>query len=180
MPFYHPLLEEFTQPIIFYTATILNWNHLLQDDLNKYIIIGGFTHLVDAQRLTIYAFVIMPNHIHALFSVRAENTLYEVQRDFNKYTAQQLKANMWVNDPYQLEKYRSTQKDREYQIWKRRPRSTPVYNEKTFLQKLNYIHNNPCRDKWKLAKNPEDYKFSSASFYSTGHTEWDFLTHYRE
>jgi len=34
-----------------------------------------------------------------------------------------------------------------------------------FLQKLNYIHNNPCQEKWNLANNPEDYKYSSAANY---------------
>jgi putative transposase len=39
-------------------------------------------------------------------------------------------------------------------------------NKEAFLlQKLNYIHNNPVADKWKLAKLPEEYLHSSASFY---------------
>ncbi len=35
-------------------------------------------------------------------------------------------------------------------------------------QKINYIHNNPCKGKWKLAKSPEDYIHSSAKCYITG------------
>ena len=35
-------------------------------------------------------------------------------------------------------------------------------------QKINYIHNNPCSGKWMLAKNPIDYKHSSALYYETG------------
>ncbi len=34
------------------------------------------------------------------------------------------------------------------------------------VQKLNYIHNNPC--KAEVCKAPEDYVHSSAKFYSTG------------
>jgi hypothetical protein len=41
----------------------------------------------------------------------------------------------------------------------------PCYTEKFLLQKLNYIHNNPTTGKWKLAKFPEEYFHSSASFY---------------
>ena len=37
-----------------------------------------------------------------------------------------------------------------------------------FLQKLNYIHNNPCQLKWNLANNPEEYKYSSAANYING------------
>ncbi|MFN7407048.1 MAG: hypothetical protein ACK5SL_10980 [Cyclobacteriaceae bacterium] len=35
-------------------------------------------------------------------------------------------------------------------------------------QKLNYIHENPCRGEWNLAKYPEDYMHSSAKYYATG------------
>lgn len=33
------------------------------------------------------------------------------------------------------------------------------------LQKLNYIHENPCRGAWSLVANPQDYEHSSAGFY---------------
>lgn len=35
-------------------------------------------------------------------------------------------------------------------------------------QKLNYIHNNPCKGKLQLAINPIEYLHSSAKFYLTG------------
>lgn len=38
--------------------------------------------------------------------------------------------------------------------------------EKFILQKLNYIHNNQCTERWKLADKPAHHKYSSASFYS--------------
>lgn len=41
-------------------------------------------------------------------------------------------------------------------------------NEKFILQKLDYIHNNPCNGKWNLANHPCDYPHSSAQFYFTG------------
>ena len=33
-----------------------------------------------------------------------------------------------------------------------------------WLQKLNYIHYNPCQAHWQLAVIPEDYKWSSDLF----------------
>ncbi len=46
-------------------------------------------------------------------------------------------------------------KDRKYQIWKRNSLSTEQWNESVFLQKLEYIHNNPVRAN--LCRLPEDY-----------------------
>ena len=38
-------------------------------------------------------------------------------------------------------------------------------SEKFIIQKLNYIHENPCQGKWQLALAPQAYKHSSAKFY---------------
>jgi hypothetical protein len=40
-----------------------------------------------------------------------------------------------------------------------------LYGSEGFRQKLDYLHNSPLQDKWKLSEYPEDYKYSSASFY---------------
>ena len=69
--------------------------------------------------------------------------------------------------------------DRQQQVWERNSLSTDIWNEKVFIQKLNYIHNNPLQPKWKLAASPEDYKYSSALFYETGKDAFEFLEHYK-
>jgi putative transposase len=42
-------------------------------------------------------------------------------------------------------------------------------------QKLDYIHFNPVRGKWRLAKDDISYYYSSARFYETGVDEFGFL-----
>lgn len=180
MPFYNPLNEQFHTPVYFLTATILEWKKLLLSDKNKYVITNSLKFMVNDKRIALYAFVIMPNYIHLLFSLNEIYPLSSFKRDFLKFTAQTFKNDMRnSNDPF-LEEFKSTQNDRYYQIWERRPLSIPIYNEKTFFQKLNYIHNNPIQEKWKLAENPEDYFFSSAKFYATEIDEWGFIKHYRD
>ncbi len=180
MPFYNPLLEQFATPIYYFTATILGWKKLLASDQNKLTIIKSLKFIVAQKRITLYAFVIMPNHIHLIFSLYDEYPLSSFKRDFLKYTAQVMKLDLLKNNPGAIEEYKSTQNDRHYQFWERRPLAIPVYNEKTFFQKLNYIHNNPVSDRWKLAPIPEDYYYSSAKFYNTDIDDWGFIKHYRE
>ena len=74
----------------------------------------------------------------------------------------------------------SNKKDRKYQFWKRDPLAISITSKKALLQKLDYIHNNPVQEKWKLADLPENYRWSSAAFYLTGKDEFGFLTHYDE
>jgi hypothetical protein len=48
------------------------------------------------------------------------------------------------------------------------------------LQKLRYIHANPCKGKWNLAANYWEYPHSSAQFYTTGHQGVYEVTHYKD
>ena len=47
-------------------------------------------------------------------------------------------------------------------------------------QKLNYIHNNPCKGKWNLANNIVEYVHSSAKYYLTGEQGIYEVTHYKD
>jgi hypothetical protein len=49
-----------------------------------------------------------------------------------------------------------------------------------FLQKLNYIHNNPTQLIGSFANTRIEYKYSSTKFYEKGIDEFGFLSHYLE
>lgn len=55
------------QGIEFFTATCLNWQYLLQPELHKKVINDSLQFLVDDERIWLYGYVIMPNHIHILW-----------------------------------------------------------------------------------------------------------------
>lgn len=46
------------------TGTVFNWNHLLKDDIYKWVMIDSFQWLIKEKRCIINAFVIMPDHFH--------------------------------------------------------------------------------------------------------------------
>ncbi|HVG14845.1 MAG TPA: hypothetical protein VM935_07790 [Chitinophagaceae bacterium] len=48
------------------------------------------------------------------------------------------------------------------------------------LQKLQYIHLNPVRGKWKLVEHWEDYEHSSSRFYVKNKTDGLVPVHYEE
>ena len=79
-----------------------------------------------------------------------------------------------------LTRFSSTQKDRNYQFWERRPYSSTMLTRLAIEQKLGYIHNNPLHEKWKLANVPEEYFFSSAKYYLLNDPVFNFITHYME
>lgn len=166
--------------ITFFTATILEWKPLLKNDIYKDIIISSLRYLTNDKRAEIYAFVIMPNHIHLLWKIKNDRQYENVQRDFMKYTGQKMKLKLADEDPEFLKEFYVGSKDREYQIWERNPLSVRLPSEELIEQKLNYIHENPIRGKWNLCSEFTDYKYSSAGFYYSGENEWDFLKSYGE
>jgi putative transposase len=164
--------------IAFFTATILEWKKLLQPNKYKEVIIESLRFLVEKGRVKVYGFVVMPNHIHLLWKMEEPYKREEVQRDFLKYTAQQIKFDLLQNHPAVLERFRVGAKDRQYQLWERNPLSVYCYSIPVTEQKLNYIHNNPIQEKWRLAALPELYQYSSARFYFENKDDFGFLTHY--
>jgi putative transposase len=162
----------------FFTATILEWKHLLKEDEFKDIIINSLLFLKKEKSIVVYGFVIMPNHIHLIWQIQDGYKRENIQMRFLKFTAQQLKFKLIDTYDSRLSDFHVNTSDRQYQFWERNALSVELWNPDVFMQKLEYIHNNPLQDKWKLVQYPEDYKYSSARFYETGVDGFGLLTHY--
>lgn len=107
----------------FFTATNLNWKKLLDPDKYKEIIINSLRFLVHNNRVIVNAFVIMPNHLHLIWQLNGTHKVNAVQRDFLKFTAQRIKADLLANHPQVLAHFKVAAKDRAYQFWERNPLS---------------------------------------------------------
>ena len=151
---------------------------LLAQDKYKDIIIESMRFPVKNKRVIIYGFAIMDNHIHIIWQLQAGVKREDVQRDFLKYTAQQIKKDMMKNQSDNIKEFFVNAKDRKYQFWERNPLSVEIWSEKVFLEKLKYIHENPVRAG--ICRWPDEYKYSSALFYKFGKDNWGFLTHLRD
>jgi putative transposase len=162
--------------VAFFTATILNWNHALINDERKDIIIDSLRFLVVDKRIKLYGFVIMPNHIHLLWQNIVENSMKwrsNTQGSLLKFTANKLLAKM---DFAERKEYFVDAIDRRHQIWERDPLWIECLNMEMAEQKLNYIHNNPCTERWQLATDIASYKYSSCGFYKNGTDEFGLLS----
>jgi len=169
----------FTYHPQFFTATILEWKHLLKEDKFKNIIIESLRFLHTEGSIIIYAFVIMPNHIHLIWQIQDGFKREQVQMRFLKYTAQKMKFMLKDNNDAMLEEFKVNAKDRQYQFWERNSLGIDLWSKPVLLQKLEYIHNNPVQMKWRLADCPEGYKYSSARFYYDGRDDFGFIRHYQ-
>jgi putative transposase len=160
----------------FFTATIVEWKKLLTQEKYKLIITNALDYLSKENKVTVFCFVIMDNHLHIIWQMKNENSREKVQHSFLSYTAKQFKKELQMENTELLKHFKIESKDRMYQFWQRNSLSVDLYTPKVFFQKMEYIHQNPV--KAGLCKYPEDYYFSSALFYYNGFSEFSFLTHY--
>lgn len=162
----------------FFTATCLNWQPLLEQERHKQIVFESLQFLVKTERIWLYGYVVMPNHVHLLWRKQDAWIDKSIQQQFLKFTAQMIKFNLIENSPNELKNYKSTQADRAYHFWERRPYKATMMNRGVFEQKLDYIHHNPV--KAGLCTESADYEYSSARYYMDGIDELKILTHYME
>lgn len=162
----------------FLTVTCLNWIPLLSTNQNKEIIIDSIRFLVKEGRVKISGFVLMSNHFHLIWQVMGANKREDVQRDFLRYTAQQILKQLRNLKSPVLDEILVNSKDRRHQVWERNSLKIELRSPQVYKQKLEYIHANPV--KAGLCNLIEEYHYSSARFYELNEHNWDFLTHYED
>ena len=141
---------------------------------------NSWKYLIEQGKIKIYDYVIMPNHIHLLWQMLELNGKESPAGSFAKFTAHQFKKVMSNSNPEELARYKVDKTDRPHSFWKRDPLAISMTTEKYFLQRLNYIHNNPLSARWQLVTLPEEYRWSSAKFYELDIDEFGIVTDYRD
>ena len=120
----------------------------------------------------IYAWCLMPSHLHILVSTEQGFELSDVIRDFKKYTSkriiEQIKTEPESRREWLLNQFeragKGSKKIKGFKFWQDGNHAIEVYNPKFTWQKIRYIHQNPVEEM--LVAVPEDYYFSSARNYA--------------
>ena len=146
-------------------------------DCCKRRVIDALAYRIAQRQVKVYGFVIMPNHMHLIWKISDDVNRNDFQRDFLKYTAKGLLAELKANYYDLFLQTKVSASDRAHQVWEKDSMYLDLYSDKFFNQKLDYIHHNPLQPHWNLAAYPEAYLWSSASFYLKGDKRWGFLTH---
>ena len=155
--------------LFFTTCTINGWNKLLHNPLNVRPIFESFSYLNSTNRLKIYAFVIMPDHMHLLYEVIPDYTNTNIKHSILSYSSKKILSNF---EEKEKSIFLVNKSNKKYQIWKSNSLSVEIITHKFFLQKFNYIHKNPLS----LGIAPEEYELSSLPSYLKGKPLYDFLT----
>jgi REP element-mobilizing transposase RayT len=155
--------------LYFVTTSAVQHRHLFSREVMKRLIVDSLDCMRLRRRFKLYAFVVMPNHVHAILQCRPEDPVADVMRDLKKHTADRVLRH------YRAEGSRSVldflapaavyDNKQRYKVWEDGYNAKDVFSAKFLRQKMDYMHNNPCQPQWKLVDRAEDYVWSSARFY---------------
>ncbi len=165
--------------IFFWTATINKWQKLLSEDRFKNVIISSLEYLSEQGKADVFAFVIMPNHIHLIWRTNEMNGKETVQGSFLKYTAHEFKK-LLRQQKAVLSNYAVNAHNKSYEFWQRDPMAVHLFTREVAYQKLDYIHCNPLAEHWQLADDPADYFYSTAGYYEKGIKNYPFIKDLRD
>ena len=138
----------------------------------KKAIIDSLKYCQKYKNLDIFAYCLMPSHLHMICSTNGDVLLSDIMRDFKKYTSTKI-IDLILNDaesrrewllPLFKEACSHLKREQIYKVWQDGYHAEVIETPKFMYQKLNYIHNNPVVEK--IVSRPEDYLFSSARNYA--------------
>ena len=82
----------------FITITSVNWVDIFTRLNHRYTITNSLKYCQKNKGLEIFAYCIMPSHIHLICSADNGKTLSDIMRDFKKHTSKELINNI-INEP---------------------------------------------------------------------------------
>ena len=123
--------------------------------------------------INVFAFVLIPNHVHFIWRQNKLNGKETPQESFLKYTAHEFLKKLKIAGQSKMYELNATNK--KHELWQRDSLGVEIYSKAVAVQKLNYINFNPVSGKWKLSKDDQNYHYTSARFYEMGLDEFGFL-----
>jgi putative transposase len=131
----------------FLTCTIVGWLPIFTRPETMNIVLDSWRFLQSENRLKLYGYVILENHIHLIASAA---DLGKEIGDFKSFTARRIIDYLTDHNVEfilkQLRYWKNNHKsDRDYQLWHEGSHPQQILSDEMLLQKLEYIHLNPVK-----------------------------------
>jgi putative transposase len=142
----------------FFTIVTHNRRAFLCEPENILLLRQGFKEIIREYPFIIDANVILPDHLHCLWTLPPEDSDFSNRwRLIKSYFSSRCDAK------YKGKISASRQKKGEQAVWQRRFWEHKIKDEHDFQQHVDYIHYNPVRHGY--VKAPKDWQYSSFMLY---------------
>ena len=151
-------------PCYYFTSVAHNRLPIFQTDKLKEIAVKAFDEARKSAGLLILAYVIMLDHYHIITDGKRSPS--DTIRYLNGISAKRILDHLKTNAATSLAKLRMFEKEDgyKYSVWEHHPDKFLITSESMFIQKRNYIHQNPIRAG--LVEHPNDYLYSSSRIWN--------------
>ncbi len=129
----------------FVSASAYQKQFLLQSERMARLLIDVLYHYRKEERFLLHAFVVMPNHVHLIFTPSPGTTLERAMQLIKGNFSFRAKKDLGLACP----------------IWQPGYFDYRIRSEGDFRERQDYIHQNPVRAH--LVERPQDFAFSSAN-----------------
>lgn len=156
----------------FVSFATINWIDVFVRQEYFTILIDSFNYCIANKGLVLYAYCIMPSHIHMIFRDSNGNPS-KLLKELKTYTSKRLRKEIydnplesrkkWILD-MMLEAGEKRSNVKNYQFWQQHNQPIELYSNHVIEQKIDYVHNNPVESGFVIE--PHEWKYSSARNYS--------------
>jgi REP element-mobilizing transposase RayT len=164
-------MHEVEKPY-FVTLTVVGWIDVFTRKNHKFTIIRSLKFCQEKKGLEIFGWCLMPSHLHMIVRSTGKHELWEIIRDFKKYTSRKIISQIideaesrreWMLRYFEYSG-KFLNRIKNYKFWQDGNHAEVIYSPEFFYNKLEYIHKNPVADL--IVEKEEDYLFSSARNYA--------------
>ena len=142
----------------FFTVVTFKREKILTLPDNVNLLRKSFKHVMQNHPYKIDAFVLLPEHLHCIWTLPDNDMDYSKRwRLIKSYFTRK------CDDTYKHVPYESRKNKNEQAIWQRRFWEHLIRDESDFKKHVEYIHYNPV--KHDLVKSPKDWTYSSFNRY---------------
>ena len=171
----------------FITFTCFNWLPLIEL-ANAYSSFYKWFEYLDRIQSKLLAYVIMPNHFHGIIYLEVGcpkniNQLVSTGKRFIAYSIihglEKRKREDLLQELFWSTSERERRKGQKHKVFKESFVALEIISIEMLINKLDYIHHNPCQGRWMLAEDFTEYEYSSAGYYE--HEKFNkWITDYRK
>jgi len=159
--------------VYFVSFAVVEWIDVFTRNEYKDILLESLAFCQKNKGLEVFAWCIMPNHMHLVFRSVGDNKPEDLLGDFKRFTNRAIVQAIMDNPEesrrnWLLEQFKkaATQSSnvKHHQFWRHDNKPIEIWSNKVLVEKIRYIHNNPVEEG--LVFKPENYVYSSARDYS--------------
>lgn len=156
----------------FLTFTTIEWIDVFTKPEYFQSLLESLKYCQKELRLLVCGYVFMTNHLHMIGQAKKGYRLSNIVQSYKSFTTKEIKkmilkdSRKYINGLIKSSFYKKS--ENAFQVWQEYNYPEVIITEEFFLEKLNYIHNNPVKKEY--VNNPQDWKYSSAGFCLNGDT----------